>query len=107
MGARGRVRRRRRGRRHLAVPARPARQDHQVVDIAAYQKTDPDPSDHDDPPNPTESNPFGLAALKNGDALVTDAANNDLLRVTPKGHVTTVARFVSRTCPPTRCRPAR
>ena len=64
-----------------------------VVDIAAYQKTDPDPYDHDDPPNPTESNPYGLAALKNGDALVTDAANNDLLRVTPKGKVTTVARF--------------
>ena len=61
--------------------------------IAAYQKTDPDPFDHDDPPNPTESNPYGLAALKNGDALVTDAANNDLLRVTPKGKVTTVARF--------------
>jgi hypothetical protein len=65
----------------------------QVVDIAAYQATDPDPEDQDDPPFPTESNPYGLAATHNGDALVTDAANNDLLRVTPAGDVTTVARF--------------
>jgi hypothetical protein len=64
-----------------------------VVDIVAYQATDPDPEDQDDPPNPTESNPYGLAATQNGDALVTDAANNDLLRVTPAGDVTTVARF--------------
>jgi hypothetical protein len=64
-----------------------------LVDIAAYQQTDPDPYDHDDPPNPTESNPYGLAALRNGDALVTDAAGNDLLRVTPRGTITTVARF--------------
>jgi hypothetical protein len=65
----------------------------QVVDIAAYQATDPDPEDQDVPANPTESNPYGLAATHNGDALVTDAANNDLLRVTPAGDVTTVARF--------------
>jgi hypothetical protein len=64
-----------------------------VVDIAAYQATDPDPEDQDDPPFPTESNPYGLAATHNGDALVTDAANNDLLRVTTAGDVTTVARF--------------
>ena len=64
-----------------------------VVDIAAYQATDPDPEDQDDPPFPTESNPYGLAATHNGDALVTDAANNDLLRITPAGDVTTVARF--------------
>ena len=54
-----------------------------VVDIAAYQQTDPDPEDQDQPANPTESNPYGLAATHNGDALVTDAANNDLLRITP------------------------
>ncbi len=65
----------------------------QVVDIAAYQATDPDPEDQDVPANPTESNPYGLAATHNGDALVTDAANNDLLRITPAGDVTTVARF--------------
>ena len=28
----------------------------------AYQVTDPDPTDLDQPPNPTESNPYGIAA---------------------------------------------
>ena len=64
-----------------------------VLDIPAYQATDPDPVDHDDPPNPTETNPYGLAVDRNGDALVADAAGNDVLRVTPDGVATTVARF--------------
>jgi hypothetical protein len=64
---------------------------HAVLNIRAYQKTDPDPVDQDD--FPTESNPYGLAVLPDGDALVTDAANNDLLRVQPNGDATTVARF--------------
>ena len=55
----------------------------EVLDIAAYQETDPDPVDQDD--FPEESNPYGLAVLPNGDALVADAAGNDLLRVTPDG----------------------
>jgi hypothetical protein len=62
-----------------------------VLRIPKYQKTDPDPVDQAD--FPEESNPYGLAALPGGDALVSDAANNDLLRVTPDGDVTTVARF--------------
>jgi hypothetical protein len=62
-----------------------------VLDIFAYQGTDPDPTDQDD--LATESNPYGLTIDKNGDALFTDAANNDLVRVTPDGHATTVARF--------------
>jgi hypothetical protein len=62
-----------------------------VLHIPRYQKQDPDPVDQDD--FATESNPYGLVALPSGDALVTDAANNDLLRVTPAGDVTTVARF--------------
>lgn len=62
-----------------------------VADIAAYQESDPDPADLED--NPTESNPYGLAALPSGDALVIDAAGNDLLRITPRGDITTVARF--------------
>lgn len=62
-----------------------------VADIAAYQEEDPDPADTED--FPTESNPYGLAALPSGDALVTDAAGNDLLRITPRGQITTVARF--------------
>ncbi len=64
-----------------------------VADIAAYQVTDPDSNDIDQPPNPIDSNPYGLAALRNGRVLVTDAGGNDLLLVKPNGHVTTVARF--------------
>ena len=62
-----------------------------VLDIAAYQQTDPDPDNQAD--DPAESNPFGLSSLPNGDALVADAANNDVLRVTQAGDVTTMARF--------------
>ena len=52
---------------------------------------DPDPFDQEG--IPTESNPYGLAILPSGDALVADAAGNDLLRVTPGGVATTIARF--------------
>ena len=62
-----------------------------VLDIPAYQETDPDPFDQEGAP--TESNPYGLAILPTGDALVADAAANDLLRVTPEGDATTMARF--------------
>ncbi|MGB6059178.1 MAG: ScyD/ScyE family protein [Microthrixaceae bacterium] len=62
-----------------------------VANIAEYQKTDPDPTDTEQ--DPTESNPYAVASLPNGDALVADAANNDLLRVSPDGHIRTVARF--------------
>ncbi len=64
-----------------------------VADIGAYQITDPDPTDLDMPSNPTESNPYGLALLSRGRALVSDAAGNDLLLVKPNGHIQTVARF--------------
>ena len=64
-----------------------------VLNLAAYQAGDPDPVDHDDPPNPIESNPYGLTVMKNGDALVADAAGNDIIRVTPDGAAITVARF--------------
>jgi hypothetical protein len=63
-----------------------------VLDIAAYQTGDPDPNDLDG--DPTGSNPYGLAVLPNGDALVADAQNNDVLRVTPDGEAVTVARFL-------------
>jgi hypothetical protein len=62
-----------------------------VLDIVAYQETDPDPVDQDD--FAEESNPYGLTALPPSDVLLSDAANNDLLRVTPDGDTTTVARF--------------
>jgi hypothetical protein len=65
-----------------------------VADIAAYQQTDPDPDNLADPPE--ETNPFGVAALPDGSALVADAAGNDLLRVYPNGRIVTVARLKPR-----------
>jgi NHL repeat-containing protein len=63
----------------------------EVLDIAAYQATDPDPVDQDD--FAEESNPYGLTVTPQGDALVADAAGNDLIRVTPEGDASTVAMF--------------
>jgi len=74
---------------------RPGHSPVKVTDIAAYQAHDPDPFNQAD--SPTESNPFGVAALKDGTVLVADAANNDLLRVWPNGKTTTVARLKPRT----------
>jgi hypothetical protein len=65
-----------------------------VADIAAYQKKDPDPYDLEN--NPTDSNPFGVAALRDRTVLVSDAAGNDLLRVWPDGKIKTVARIKPR-----------
>jgi hypothetical protein len=68
-----------------------------VADIAAYQVTDPDPFNVTLPPE--ESNPFGVALLADGSVLVSDAANNDLLRVYPNGTIVTVARLKPRVVP--------
>ena len=57
----------------------------------ATRSRDPDPVDQDN--FPEESNPYGLTVMDNGDALVADAAANDVIRVTPDGVATTVARF--------------
>ncbi|WP_198020225.1 ScyD/ScyE family protein [Nocardioides sp. J54] len=65
-----------------------------VADIAAYQATDPDPDDQED--FPEDSNPYGLAALRDGSVLVADAAGNDLLRVWRDGTIRTVARLKPR-----------
>jgi sugar lactone lactonase YvrE len=62
-----------------------------VLNLHEYQASDPDPYDQDD--FPEESNPYGLAVLPNGDALVADAAGNDIVRVAPDGSATTIARF--------------
>jgi hypothetical protein len=74
---------------------RPGKAPVKVKDIAAYQAHDPDPYNQAD--SPTESNPFGVAALRDGTVLVADAANNDLLRVWPNGYTKTVARLKPRT----------
>jgi hypothetical protein len=63
----------------------------EVLDITDYQAGDPDPFDQEGLPK--ESNPYGLAVHPSGDALVADAAGNDLIRVSPDGHAFTVARF--------------
>ena len=69
-----------------------------VLTIADYQQGDPDPVDQDN--FPEESNPYGLAVTRDGDALVADAAGNDLIRVSPDGDATTVARFDLETVAP-------
>ena len=52
-----------------------------MLDITAYQAGDPDPVDQDD--DPIESKPYGLTITPEGDALVADAAGNDIIKVTP------------------------
>lgn len=44
-----------------------------------------------------QSNPFGVAALPDGSALVADAANNAVFRVTRSGRVQVIARVKPRT----------
>jgi hypothetical protein len=64
-----------------------------ILDIAAYQAADPDP--YNNPAeDPAETNPFGLAALKNNDVLLADAAGNDVIHVKPDGTAWTIARWV-------------
>ena len=62
-----------------------------VLNVPQYQTGDPDPVDNEGIPD--ESNPYGLTVMANGDALVADAAGNDLIRVTPDGDAWTAARF--------------
>jgi len=74
---------------------RPGKAPLKIADIGKYQLKDPDPYNLEG--LTTESNPFGVAALKDGTVLVADAAGNDLLRVWPNGHIKTVARLMPRT----------
>lgn len=67
----------------------------QLADIMRYQRRNPDPYDLED--NPKESNPYAVAALDDGSALVADAAANNVLRVFPDGSIVTVAQVKPRT----------
>lgn len=69
-----------------------------VFDVADYQAGDPDPFNLAD--DPSESNPFGLAALHDGSLLISDAAANDLIRWWPNGDAVTVARLKPRVVTP-------
>ena len=65
-----------------------------LANIGAYQARDIDPYDLEK--NPKDTNPFGVEALEDGTVLVADAAGNDLLRVSSKGSIQTVARLKPR-----------
>ncbi|HEY7131518.1 MAG TPA: ScyD/ScyE family protein [Candidatus Limnocylindrales bacterium] len=64
-----------------------------LADIQAYRNAHPDTTDLDQPPNPTDSNAYGLAALPFGRTLVTDAAGNELDLIGANGRIQTVAKF--------------
>jgi hypothetical protein len=65
-----------------------------VFNVAEYQVNDPDPYDLEGVPE--DSNPFGLATLRDGSVLIADAAGNDLIRWWPNGKAVTVARLKPR-----------
>lgn len=77
--------------------AKPGAEFEKVANIAKYQKSHPDEADLEG--DPTESNPYGLAVTPTGKALVADAAGNDLLKVTKKGRISTVAVVLPRVVP--------
>jgi hypothetical protein len=74
----------------LRLSPRPGRA---IADIQAFRNTHPDTTDLDQPPNPTDSNAYGVAALSGSRTLVTDAGGNELLLVSARGRVQTVAKF--------------
>jgi hypothetical protein len=65
----------------LLLRANPARIAY-VADIAAYEL-----ANNPDVVLPPDSNPYGVAIVGDGSVLVTDAAANDLLRVTHDGTI--------------------
>jgi hypothetical protein len=74
-----------------------------VIDMGAYQDGDPDPvalrlfppqiGEEEPVVDPTVSSPAGMAFRANGELLVADKYNNDLVLVSPSGTARTVARF--------------
>jgi hypothetical protein len=64
-----------------------------IADIQAYRNAHPDLTDLDQPPNPTDTNAYGIDNLSGSRTLVTDAAGNELLLIGPGGRIQTVAKF--------------
>jgi hypothetical protein len=74
---------------------RPGHKKRMVANIQRWQRNNnPDPFDLED--FPEDTNPYGVAALPNGSALVADAANNSVVRVKRNGKITHVARVKPR-----------
>jgi hypothetical protein len=74
---------------------RPGHHKKLVVNIQRWQANhNEDPFDLEG--NAGESNPYGVAAIPGGSALVADAANNSVLRVSRSGKVTPIARVKPR-----------
>ena len=61
--------------------------------IQAFVNAHPDPTDVEQPPNPTDSNAYGAAWIDSAETLVADAANNTLLLVGPNHRIQMVAKF--------------
>ena len=62
-----------------------------VADLGAYAVAHPDPYDQEN--NPGDSNPYGLASLRDGSVLVADAGANAIRRVWKSGRIQTVAQL--------------
>ncbi len=74
---------------------RPGHHKRMVANISAYvAKHNQDPFDLEN--NAKDSNPYGVAALPGGGALVADAANNSIMRVARNGKITPIARVKPR-----------
>ena len=64
-----------------------------LADVQAFVDDHPDTTDINQPANPTDSNPYGVAWVDATHYLVADAANNTLLMVGPAGSVRRLAKF--------------
>jgi hypothetical protein len=68
----------------------------QIIEVANLAEFEQEENPH---PDLVESNPFDVADLGHGKALVADAAGNDLLRVNTRGDVKALAIFPSSLVP--------
>ncbi len=64
-----------------------------MLNFGAFAAANPDPYDTEG--EPADSNPFDVIAAANGDAIVADAAANSVVRVTPTGQATILARLAT------------